>query len=245
MGFSAEVRDKALIACNRCCCICHKFCGKKIELHHIQQKADGGDDSFDNCIPLCFDCHADMGKTDPHHPKGKQYSARELIGHRDNWYQKVKNSITSRNVQVCDEDKKLFEKICSIFNKEIQFYLSEVDLAGSHPKDIFDPLYELMHENKDPSFSFINVELESMKATLIDVVNKFLNHLSLHTFLIGPKKPYNATHLWLANHGYIPFPDKETYAQFHEDAKTLDELATSVWKSYCTFVKDGRRIINS
>ena len=45
-----------------------------MELHHIRQKADGGEDTFENCIPLCFDCHADMRKGDPKHPKGKRYS---------------------------------------------------------------------------------------------------------------------------------------------------------------------------
>ena len=33
-----------------------------MELHHIKQVAYGGEDTFENCIPLCFDCHADMGK---------------------------------------------------------------------------------------------------------------------------------------------------------------------------------------
>ena len=60
MGFPDKVQAEALAACERCCCICHKFCGTKIELHHIKQKADGGEDTFDNCIPLCFDCHADI-----------------------------------------------------------------------------------------------------------------------------------------------------------------------------------------
>lgn len=86
MGFPQSVADKALAACGRCCCICHKFCGIKMELHHIHQHADGGEDTFDNCIPLCFDCHADMGKGDPRHPKGKHYSEQELRFHRDKWY---------------------------------------------------------------------------------------------------------------------------------------------------------------
>ena len=104
MGFPETVEVAALAACERCCCICHKFCGTKIELHHIKQKADGGEDTFENCIPLCFDCHADMGKADPRHPKGKHYSAKELIQHRDNWYEKVKNSregIGLQNVALC------------------------------------------------------------------------------------------------------------------------------------------------
>lgn len=86
MGFPQSVSEKALAASGRCCCICHKFCGIKIELHHIKQVADGGEDTFDNCIPLCFDCHADMGKADPKHNKGKRYTEKELKLHRDNWY---------------------------------------------------------------------------------------------------------------------------------------------------------------
>ena len=52
MSFPDNVAIDALASCGRCCCICHKFCGTKIELHHIAQKAYGGDDSFENCIPL-------------------------------------------------------------------------------------------------------------------------------------------------------------------------------------------------
>jgi len=91
MGFSEKVQHDALVACGRRCCICHNFCGTKIELHHIKRKADGGDDTFDNCIPLCFNCHADMGKADAQHPKGKHYSERELKKHRNNWYKQVAN----------------------------------------------------------------------------------------------------------------------------------------------------------
>ena len=86
MSFPQQVADAALVACGRCCCICHKFCGTKIELHHIKQVAFGGEDTFDNCIPLCFDCHADMGKADPKHNKGKRYTEDELRQHRDKWY---------------------------------------------------------------------------------------------------------------------------------------------------------------
>ena len=89
MSFPDSVAVEALTSCGRCCCICHKFCGTKIELHHIEQKAYGGEDSLENCIPLCFDCHSDMGKADPKHPKGKRYSVEELKRHRDNWYKKV------------------------------------------------------------------------------------------------------------------------------------------------------------
>lgn len=92
MGFSEKVQAEALAACERRCCICHNFCGTKMALHHIVQSADGRDDSFDNCIPLCLNCHEDMGKPDPRHVTGKHYSERELKLHRDNWYESVRNA---------------------------------------------------------------------------------------------------------------------------------------------------------
>lgn len=89
MGFSSETSEKALAACGRHCSICHKFCGSHMELHHIKQVADGGDDTYDNCIPLCFDCHADVKAYNPKHPKGRQYTESELKRHRDSWYSKI------------------------------------------------------------------------------------------------------------------------------------------------------------
>ena len=96
MAFPDDVKIKALLSCGRKCCICHKFCGNNMEIHHIRPRAQGGEDTFENAIPLCFDCHAEVGQYNPHHPKGTKYSEKELIGHRDNWYQKVKEERTSQ-----------------------------------------------------------------------------------------------------------------------------------------------------
>lgn len=87
MPFSPDVKEDALVACGRCCCICHKFCGTKIEVHHIREESEGGDNSLGNAIPVCFDCHADMRSYDFKHPKGNKYSESELIRHRDIWYE--------------------------------------------------------------------------------------------------------------------------------------------------------------
>ena len=98
--FSEEIKRKAMVACGRHCCICHKFCGNNMEVHHIKAKADGGEDTFENAIPLCFDCHAEVRQYDPKHPKGIKFSEQELIQHRDNWYK----IIQSGNQKVKDED---------------------------------------------------------------------------------------------------------------------------------------------
>ncbi|WP_080708374.1 MULTISPECIES: HNH endonuclease [Aeromonas] len=84
-----KVREKALLACARRCCVCHRFCGRNIELHHIEMESKGGESSYDNCIPLCYDCHAEAGHYNSLHPKGTKYSSSELKKHRDSWYQAV------------------------------------------------------------------------------------------------------------------------------------------------------------
>ena len=61
-----------------------------MELHHIVHESNGGKSVFDNCIPLCFDCHAKPGHYNPKHPKGTKYSPSELRRHRDIWYEAIK-----------------------------------------------------------------------------------------------------------------------------------------------------------
>lgn len=92
MAFSEGVKNKAMVSCGRRCCICHKFCGNNMEIHHIKAKSDGGEDTFENAIPLCFDCHAIVRQYDPKHPKGTRFTENELKMHRDEWYQKMNRS---------------------------------------------------------------------------------------------------------------------------------------------------------
>lgn len=88
MGFSSSVADEVLVRCGRHCCLCGIFAGQKIELHHIKQVAEGGDDSVENCIPLCLNCHAEVKSYNEKHPKGRKYTEKELKGHRDRCYAK-------------------------------------------------------------------------------------------------------------------------------------------------------------
>lgn len=49
-----------------------------MKLRHIRQKADSGNDTEENCIPLCFNCHAEVKSYNFTHPKGLKYSEQEL-----------------------------------------------------------------------------------------------------------------------------------------------------------------------
>jgi hypothetical protein len=77
------------LGCARLCCLCLRFCGTKIEAAHIIDKHAGGLNSEDNGIPVCFDCHHDMGSYNDEHPKGNKYRPVELRARRDRLYELV------------------------------------------------------------------------------------------------------------------------------------------------------------
>ncbi len=92
MAFTKEVRIEALVAAARHCCVCHRYKGVKVEVHHIVPVAKGGTDTADNAISLCFDCHADAGHYNPEHPRGTKFSEDELREARDLWHMAVQNN---------------------------------------------------------------------------------------------------------------------------------------------------------
>jgi len=91
MPFSKRIKNDALVAAGRRCCLCTRFKGVCLEVHHIEPESTGGGNDFDNAIPLCFDCHADVGHYSPEHPRGNRYSAVELRGHRDRLYDQIES----------------------------------------------------------------------------------------------------------------------------------------------------------
>lgn len=85
MAFNESEAAKLLAKCQRRCCICHKFCGVKMEIHHIQWKSKKGSDEIKNAIPLCFECHAEVNHYNPEHPKGRKFSDEEILEHKRLW----------------------------------------------------------------------------------------------------------------------------------------------------------------
>ena len=85
MAFNKSEISGLLAQCHRRCCICHRFCGVKMELHHIEHKANGGLDNVENAIPLCFECHAEVNHYNDNHPKGRKFTNEELLAHKNQW----------------------------------------------------------------------------------------------------------------------------------------------------------------
>ena len=93
MPFSQSTKERALVAAGRRCCLCGRFKGVRLEVHHIRPESSGGGNAFDNAISLCFDCHADVGHYNTTHPRGNRYSPTELRQHRDRLYAQVESGL--------------------------------------------------------------------------------------------------------------------------------------------------------
>lgn len=85
MSFDKKEVADLLAKCHRRCCICHRFCGVKMEIHHVVHRSAGGSDSIENAIPLCFDCHAEVNHYNDAHPRGRKFSDEELLQHKQLW----------------------------------------------------------------------------------------------------------------------------------------------------------------
>lgn len=83
--FKRSEVDKLLAQCHRCCCICHRFCGVKIETDHILPSSEGGNDNIENAIPVCFECHAEIHAYNHQHPRGRKFTPEELREHKEQW----------------------------------------------------------------------------------------------------------------------------------------------------------------
>ena len=95
MGFSTKIKNEILIDSARHCCVCHRYKGVNVEVHHIEPEASGGKNTYNNAVALCFDCHADAGHYNPSHPRGTKFSPSELRKAKERWFRIVKENAIS------------------------------------------------------------------------------------------------------------------------------------------------------
>lgn len=168
MGFPESVRNNVLIKCKRHCCLCGNYAGIYMELHHIRQKADRGEDTEENCIPLCFNCHADVKSYNPHHPKGLKYTEKELIARRDQVYESVKNLAVIS--PYFEEDILIAKRLLDNYHKLLEDIISLDPCAvGIELQDIISA--KCMADTlQNYEYVFSNVELDREKCCLINAI---------------------------------------------------------------------------
>jgi|SRR5947209_10210539 len=234
MAFPSDVKEKALIACARHCCICHRFVGIKIELHHILHKSEGGQDTFDNCIPLCFDCHGDMRSYDHKHPKGTKYTKNELVQHRDSWYKKVaENPVSTYTSDSAQLDKKVLEELSEVLSwKTVRFVRTNNFAGHSYRRSTLEPLWVFLDRCENPAFEFLDTELEGHRAELKAAISELDDLLNENAFSLGTNLDFSSVpQEW----------EIEQPARFWKVVRTIHSAAKRIGTAYDQIVRVGRR----
>lgn len=230
MPFSNEIKIEAMVACGRFCPICRKPCGNNMELHHIKPEAEGGDNSYDNAIPLCFDCHAEVGQYNSKHPKGIKFTEKELRQHRDNWYGKISESpaVISKS-QYIEIDKKTYYTLNKFLPYNVISYLYIHGMGIPYKDNIFDEIEQFTEVVENPHYEYIDSDLEKAKMNLADSINTFFKDSQSCLF---------------NDDGRVRVPPEWAITQperFYEAVKLLNEDLIVIWEKYDSYIKICRR----
>lgn len=228
--FSESVRLRALLACKRHCCLCGKHCHTHMELHHIVPAAKGGPGTFENCIPLCFDCHAAVGHYNPAHPKGTCYAPAELRARRDALYASMKNAtgkpLENPNAPLGERDLALLRLIADkLPSTASRFLFKDHNYYDSIRYEYVRPMSNLLRAWDKDLHRFENEALAARHATFHAAIDRF-EDLAMHFLTL---EDGDVLRLW---HDEKPVWGDEDYPRFCEMAEDLNRQGTLVWTAY-------------
>lgn len=204
-----------------------------MELHHIVQIADGGADTFENAVPLCFDCHAEVKSFNPHHPKGSKITENELRAHRDSWYGKVAQPIAySNGISTAEVDKKVFYALNRYLCVRYLEWIRDQNLGDSFRSTEYNYFRKFLEKIKLPSYEFFNADLETAKANLADSIRVFYDKASSYIFC--EDDICRIPNEWRV---YEPELYKESY-------RILNKLANEIWVRYCEYIHVSKLLLN-
>jgi len=234
MSFSPKVKEDALVASGRHCCICHRFCGIKIEVHHIRPKSKKGLNTLSNAIALCFDCHADMVSYDKDHPKGTKYTEAELKRHRDNWHVRIKGDTgLATRQEIVETDKQVYLQLTKVLPwKGSISFIRENNFAGhSFELKRLNRLHEFYWQCENAAFEFVEPVLEGLRLDLLKHIIAFQRTIGFETF---------PTH----TPGFSSVPQEwelEQPERFRKVVKKLHTEADQICKTYDNLVRTATR----
>ena len=232
MPFPDKVKEDALVACGRHCCLCHLYSGHKMEVHHVKQESDGGSNTYENAIPLCLNCHAEVKAYDPHHPVGNKFTESELIRHRDIWYNKVQNSTAlTTNSATMEIDRKTYRKLSEYLPRNLMRLIHDIDFAGwSFKYRELDKVEFFPELIEDPIYEYLDADLEAIKVSLAERIKKFSSD----------SIPYlhsdDGILVMIPRDWEITMPEK-----YDKAAEILNKDTWDIWEIYCDYIKLCRR----
>jgi hypothetical protein len=154
MPFPQDEVSKLLAHCHRRCCICHRFCGVKMETDHIVPHADGGSDAIENAIAVCFECHAEIHSYNDKHPRGRKFRPEELQYHKDQWLEicserpdvlvAAPRSIDVGPLQALVDELEFNRRVAANAASEVQGCLFRTISSGERFKRVPLPFFRIM-----------------------------------------------------------------------------------------------------
>lgn len=206
-----------------------------MEIHHIVQQANGGDNSAENGIPLCFNCHAEAGNYNKQHPKGTKFSSEELRNHRDNWFGMVATLPLSQDVSSYGElDKRVAIELSEMV-KASGLYFSFRDDTSWHgfSPEICQAWGRIIEESRRPDMKFADSELEKLRNDFVELLSaaksKFGENCQLCKVSGNFKvKPTNDV-AW------------ESYRKHEQAAEEVDSLLNNAVRAYDQLLHSMRK----
>lgn len=178
MSSWSKVKEQALVKSKRYCCFCLSYVGTKMEIHHIVPKSKGGKDTFDNVIPVCFNCHCEIGSYNPDHPKGNKYSPNELKQIRDENYKKIEHLPRNPDA-VSDDDKELLEEFKNDYTDILEYCIRTDITAGLVDPNLGDKIVNLNYDKwSTKKYNFESNHLKEIKSEILTSLDELANYLT-------------------------------------------------------------------
>ncbi len=199
--------------------------------HHIVASNKGGTSDLENCIPLCLNCHAEVGQYDDLHPLGLKYRPDELRKRRDSFYASISSQNSSPNLERVATDRATLLGILAKLpgNSDAVYLLKTMDFGGYFEWSTLESLRSFIRDHKGPEHEFLDEHLEEIRAQLIEKFVSFLRLLALYTVDDGSR---------LTSLSRTLRDNDETLFRQRQDE--LNEAATDAYETYVNFVRTAR-----
>lgn len=193
-------------------------------------------DTYDNCIPLCFDCHADVGNYNSKHPKGNKYSSNELKLHRDKWYKSVESGLVpSAPNDHLELDKGLFKKLCLILKgSEFMLHFRRHDYSEMFHQKFPEAIDDLVHASNLPETEFYNVFVSTAFQSLIRSCEEYRDE-SVNRIWFESNDLAGIPREWISDD-----PHRKNEKRFWDSAEIMNKKAAAIWDAYDSFVRAAR-----
>ncbi len=193
MPFSPEVKDEALLKSRRACCLCREFAGLYINVHHIEQEAQGGSNDIENAIALCLRCHGEVGHYNTDHPIGKKYKPEELRAQRDEFWELCR---TAPHIPLPVAPIRVSPAYINL-STGIWKSINVIDVHNSSRRMYYQICMKLGLNNSCISWDNIKIEWLEPKWTIFAKLDPFLVSSDIFRITGSDNQGNKATYLWL------------------------------------------------